>query len=78
MTLAILFSLKTMETLENGLQTHSEVSSQSCYSIDAEAWCKRALIHYFPPTKLREGNIFIGVCLSFSSGVQGVPSDHYP
>ena len=54
MTLAMLFSLKTMESLENGLQPHSEatplfsmravspVSSQSFHSIDFEAWCKRA------------------------------------
>ena len=55
MTLAILFSLKTMELLENRLQPHSGVtplfsirteslvSSQSCGRIDADAWCKRAL-----------------------------------
>ena len=43
MTLAILFSLKSMETLENGLQPHSGASSQSCRSIDTDAWCKRAL-----------------------------------
>ena len=30
MTLAILLSLKSMETLENGLQTHSGASLQSC------------------------------------------------
>ena len=54
MTLAILFSLKSMETLENGLQPHSGVtplfsmrtesqaSSQSCRSIHADAWCKWA------------------------------------
>ena len=54
MTLAILFSLKTMESLENGLQpqsgvtplfsnrTESLASSQSCQSIDTDAWCKRA------------------------------------
>ena len=44
MMLAILFSLKSMETLENGLQTHSGASLQSCCSVDADAWCKRALI----------------------------------
>ena len=55
MTLAILFSLKSMESLENRLQPHSGVtplfsmrtesqeSSQSCCSVDADAWCKRAL-----------------------------------
>ena len=57
MTLAILFSLKTVESLENGLQTHSgaiplisirtesQASSQSCRSVDADAWCKRTLKH---------------------------------
>ena len=55
MTLAILFSLKTMELLQNGvttyfqviplisMRTESQASSQSCRSIDADAWCKRAL-----------------------------------
>ena len=55
MTLAILFSLKTMESLQNGVATHfqatplfsmkteSQASSQRCRSIDADAWCKRAL-----------------------------------
>ena len=43
MTLAILLSLKSMEMLENGLQIHSGASSQSCHSVDADAWCKRAL-----------------------------------
>ena len=57
MTLAILFSLKTMESLENGLQsksgatplfsmrTESQASSQSCHSVDADAWYKRTLTH---------------------------------
>ena len=44
MMLAILFSLKSMEMLENGLQQHSGASLQSCYSVDANAWCKWALI----------------------------------
>ena len=43
MTLVILFSLKSMEMLENGLQTHYGALSQSCCSFDADAWCKRAL-----------------------------------
>ena len=43
MTLVILFSLKSMEMLENGLQTHSGASSQSCHSIDTDTWCKGAL-----------------------------------
>ena len=56
MTLAILFSLKTIKSLENGLQPHSGVTPlfsmriesltplQSCCSIDADAWCKQTLI----------------------------------
>ena len=56
MTLAILFSLKSVESLENRLQPHSGVtplfsmrmelqaSLQSCHSIDADAWCKWALM----------------------------------
>ena len=55
-TLAILFSLKTMEVLENGLQpqsgmtslfsmrTVSLVSSQSCCSVDADVCCKHAFM----------------------------------
>ena len=51
MTLAILFSLKTVELLENGLQTHSRATplfsmrteSQASCSVDADAWYKRAL-----------------------------------
>ena len=62
MTLATLFSLKTVEPLENRLQPHPgatllfsmrtelQVSSQSCRSIDADAWYKRALKALF--TKL--------------------------
>ena len=46
-TLAIMFSLKSMETFENGLQTHSGASLQSCRSIDPDVWCKRALIYQF-------------------------------
>ena len=53
--LAILFSLKTMKLLENGLQPHSGVtplfsmrivslaSSQSCCNVDADAQCEQAL-----------------------------------
>ena len=55
MTLAIPFSLKTIESLQNGVATYlqatplismrtkSLASSQSCRSFDADAWCKRAL-----------------------------------
>ena len=56
MTLAIPFSLKTMESLQNGVATYfqetslfsmrieSLVSLQSCGRIDADAWYKQALI----------------------------------
>ena len=48
MTLAILFSLKSIEKLENGLQTYSGASSQSCHSVVTDAWCKRALrVHLY-------------------------------
>ena len=55
MMLAIPFSLKTMESLQNGVATYFQAtpltsmrtklqaSSQSCRGIDADAWCKRAL-----------------------------------
>ena len=55
MTLAILHLLKTIESLKNGLQPHcgasplltmrteSLASSQSCCSVDSDAWCKWAL-----------------------------------
>ena len=55
MMLVILFSLKLMEMLENGLQPQSGAtplfsmrtgllaSSQRCQSVDADAWCKRTL-----------------------------------
>ena len=50
-----MFSLKTIKSLENALQPHSGVtplfsmrtvslaSSQSCRSVDADAWYKRGL-----------------------------------
>ena len=53
--LLILFSLKTMVSLENEYQLHSEetplfsmrtvslASSQSCGSVGSDVWCKRAL-----------------------------------
>ena len=52
---AIPFSLKTIESLQNGVTTYFQVtplitmrtklqaSSQSCRSVDADAWCKWAL-----------------------------------
>ena len=43
MTLVILFSLKSIEMLKSGLQTKSGASSQSCCSIEANAWWKRVL-----------------------------------
>ena len=55
MTLEIQFSLKTMESLQNGVVTHfraiplismrteSQASSQSCRSVDGDAWCKWSL-----------------------------------
>ena len=55
MTLAILFSLKTIESLQIGVATHFQASplismravsqalSQSCRIIDADARCERAL-----------------------------------
>ena len=54
MTLAISLSLKTMQSLQNGVATHFRVtplysvrtesllSLQSCRSVDADARCKRA------------------------------------
>ena len=56
MMLVILFSLKTMGSLENELQVHSGVTPlfsmrtempallQSCHSMDTNTWCKRAHI----------------------------------
>ena len=61
MMLAILFSLKTMESLENGLQPHSGATplfsmrtvllalSQRCCIIDADARCKWALTRKLQP-----------------------------
>ena len=50
MMLVILFSLKTIESLENGLQPHlfslrteSLAPSQSCCTVDTDAWCKWTL-----------------------------------
>ena len=59
MTQAILFSLKEMVSLQNGLATHFRAASlfsmrtvlvaslQSCYGVDAGAWCKWALNRVF-------------------------------
>ena len=55
MTLATLFSLKTLESLQNRVATHFQVTplfsprtellalSQIGHSVDADIWCKRAL-----------------------------------
>ena len=55
MMLETLFSLKTMESLENEFQPHSGVipsfsirtelvaSSQSCRCVDDDTWCKQAV-----------------------------------
>ena len=43
MKLAILFSLKTMELLQTEVATHF---SQSCGSVDADAWYKPVLTQY--------------------------------
>ena len=45
----ILLSLKTMESLQNGvalfsMRTVSPASSPRCRNIDADTWCKRALL----------------------------------
>ena len=57
MTLSILFLLKTMGSLQNGVEIHFQVttllsmitellaSSQSCHTIDADAWYKWALTY---------------------------------
>ena len=58
MMLVIRFSLQTMESLQNGVATHfqatslfsmrteSLASSQSCRSIDSDAWYKWTLTKY--------------------------------
>ena len=81
MTLAILFSLKTMESLENGLQPNSGVTllfstrrvllvaSQSCRSVDPDSWCKRALAAW-RFTDLE--HFFLEVCGILGSGEQHV------
>ena len=56
--LAILFSLKTMEPLKNGVATHFQATPlfsmrtllleplQSCHSVNTVTWCKRALTYF--------------------------------
>ena len=60
MMLAILFSLKTTELLQNGVETHFQTtplflmrtvlvaSSQSHHSVNTDTWCKRALTKWVP------------------------------
>ena len=55
MSLVIPFSLKTMESLQNGVATYFQAtplismrtklqsSSQSCRSVDGDAWCEQAI-----------------------------------
>ena len=62
--LVILFSLKTMEPLQNGIETNFQAtpwfpmraellaSSQSYRSVDADSWCKRARKQHFQEAKL--------------------------
>ena len=69
MMLVILFSLKSIELFENRLQPHSGAtplfsmrtislaSLQSCSSIDADAWCKRAL-------RLRKKSLALSLCIN--------------
>ena len=70
MMLAILLSFKTVESLHNGVATHFQVTplfsmrtellalSQSCSSVDANVWCKRAL-----GVSITSGNIGVIICL---------------
>ena len=51
--LAILFTLKSMEMLGNGLQSHSRASSLNCHGVDADTWCKRALTIYINPQSIQ-------------------------
>ena len=56
MFLNLLLSLKTMESLQNGVATQFSSDSivfnensiasimQSCHSVDADAWCNRTLV----------------------------------
>ena len=66
--LAILFSLKTMESLQNGVATHFQatplfsmrtilLASSTCHSADADAWCKWALMLYSKWKRTQESDI---------------------
>ena len=56
-------------TITSGGSTRSSVSSVERLENAVEPL---VMVYYRPQTKLREGNVFIGVCLSFCSG-EGVP-----
>ena len=72
MILVILFSLKTVESLQIWVTTHFRVtllfskrtvllaSSQSCRSVDAEAWCRASSSYFFLFFP-----IFLGILLFF-------------
>ena len=84
MMLAILFSLKTMELLQNEVATHFQVTSmfsirteslaslQSCCSVDDDAWCKVALVFvlYAEATYFQEDTSF---CFKFLRGSLVLP-----
>ena len=79
----ILFSLKTIEALENGLQPQSGVTrwfsmrtvsltlSQSCRSVDTNAWCKSPLngrntqSHFFNRCSIPVPLLCLFKCYSF-------------
>ena len=77
--LAILFSLKTMESLQNGFAAHFQAtplfsmrtklqaSLQSSRSVDADTWCKRTLKGmkmYFPKKNIKCISFMCNSCLS--------------
>ena len=80
LTLAILFSLKTMESLQIGVATHFQATPlfstrtvwlvllQSFHITDADAWCKRALNGTCTGT-----GTYIIWCGSFHSAAEAVP-----
>ena len=81
MILVILFSLKTVESLQNGVATHFQVTplfsmrtellalSQNCSSVDANVWCKRAL-----GVSITGGNIGVVISLHLKSSMELLPS----
>ena len=81
MMLAILLSLKTVESLQNEVATHFQVTRlfsmrtellallQSCSSVDANVWCKRAL-----GVSITGGNIGVVISLHLKSSMELLPS----